>query len=381
MKPSNHTIVVHLNKHFFLRSLKWLFVLLAFGLIITLFVVMKSLLLTFIVSIFLAFLLEPAVRAIENHNIKRVWAIGIVFVSIAFIITSGVILFLPSITAEIQSITANLQLKHPAVLTDEFKTTIEEKFPLMKQRGLSEELALYLRGTLDNLLEQSMEILFEFVHFVSVIFTVPVFTFFLLKDGQRIKKSLIQLVPNRYFEMTLSLVHKINHQMGSYIRGRLLDALIVGILSIITLYLLNIRYAFLIGALAGCANIIPHFGPIVGAIPAIVMALMETGSFVSVLVITISFVAIQLLDYLLISHMVILKNVHMHPIIVFIVIFVTRLSAHITYGNFKERPYASYHSIYRYFRRWLFYGSHRNVCSRIVCRYFKGNYLGVNMGL
>src|SRR3989304_1408318 len=322
MNPSNHTIVVHLNKHFFLRSLKWLFVLLAFGLIITLFVVMKSLLLTFIVSIFLAFLLEPAVRAIENHNIKRVWAIGIVFVSIAFIITSGVILFLPSITAEIQSITANLQLKHPAVLTDEFKTTIEEKFPLMKQRGLSEDLASYLRITLDTLIEESIEILFEFVHIVSMIFTVPVFTFFLLKDGQRIKMSLIQLVPNCYFEMTLSLVHKIGRQIGSYIRGRLLDAMIVGILCTITLYLLNVRYAFLIGLLAGCANIIPHFGPIVGAIPAIVVALMETGSFTLVLVITISFVAIQLFDHLFISHMIELKNIHMHSIVVFIVIFI-----------------------------------------------------------
>jgi len=322
MNPSNHTIVVHLNKHFFSRSLKWLSVLLAFGLIVTLFVIMKSLLLTFIVSILLAFLLEPAVRTIENHNIKRIWGIGIVFVSIAIIITVSVTLFLPSITSEVRSITTNLQLKHPALLTDEFKTTIEDNFPLMKQRGLSEELASYLRHTLDDLIKESIDILFEFVHFVSVIFTVPVFTFFLLKDGQRIKKSLIQLVPNRYFEMTLSLVHKISHQMGSYIRGRLLDALIVGILSIITLYLLNIRYAFLIGTLAGCANIIPHFGPIAGAIPAIVMALMETGSLVSVLVITISFVAIQLFDYLLISRMVILKNIHMHPIIVFIVIFV-----------------------------------------------------------
>src|SRR3989304_4071217 len=174
MNPSDHTIVVQLNKHFFSRSLKWLFVLLAFGLIITLFVVMKSLLLTFIASILLAFLLEPAVRAIENHNIKRSWAIGIVFVSIAIIITVGVTLFLPPITAEIQSITANLQLKHPAVLTDEFKTTIEEKFPLMKQRGLSEDLASYLRITLDTLIEESIEILFEFVHIVSMIFTVPV---------------------------------------------------------------------------------------------------------------------------------------------------------------------------------------------------------------
>ena len=155
-----------------------------------------------------------------------------------------------------------------------------------------------------------------------MIFTVPVFTFFLLKDGQRIKKSLIQLVPNRYFEMTLSLVHKIGRQIGSYIRGRLLDALIVGILCTITLYLLNVRYAFLIGLLAGCANIIPHFGPVVGAIPAIVMALMATGSFTSVLVITICFVAIQLFDHLFISHMIELKNIHIHPVIVFLVIFI-----------------------------------------------------------
>ena len=319
---NDYTIIVNFNRHFFLRSLRWFLVCLGFGLAITLFVIIKPLLLTCIISILLAFLLEPVVRIIENRDIKRTWGIVIVFISIAIIIAFGVTLFLPVVTTEIRSISANRQLKHPSVLTDEFKTTIEEKFPLMKQHGLSEELTFYLRSTFDNLIEKSIEILFEFVHIVSMIFTVPVFTFFLLKDGQRIKKSLIQLVPNRYFEMTLSLVHKISHQMGSYIRGRLLDALIVGILCTITLYLLNIPYAFLIGFLAGCANIIPHFGPIVGAIPAIVMALMETGSFVSVLVITISFVAIQLFDHLVISHMIVLKNIHMHPIIVFIVIFI-----------------------------------------------------------
>ena len=146
--------------------------------------------------------------------------------------------------------------------------------------------------------------------------------------------------------MTLSLVHKIGRQIGSYIRGRLLDALIVGILCTITLYLLNVRYAFLIGLLAGCANIIPHFGPIVGAIPAIVVALMETGSFASVLVITISFVAIQLFDHLFISHMIELKNIHIHPVIVFLVIFYRR----------------------------LFNGGNRDVYRRIIYGYFKGDH-------
>ena len=90
---------------------------------------MKPLLLTCIISVLLAFLLEPAVRFIENYDIKRTWAIAIAFISIAIIITLGVALFLPSITAEVQSITANLQLKHPAVLTDEFKQPLKRNSP------------------------------------------------------------------------------------------------------------------------------------------------------------------------------------------------------------------------------------------------------------
>src|SRR3989338_9503635 len=199
MDTSKHTVIIHISRHFIFQFLKWFFVCLGLGLIVTLFIVMKPLLFTCGISIILAFLLEPVVRFIENYDIKRTWAIAIVFISITIVIALGITLFLPSITAEVQSITVNLQLKHPAVLTDEFKTIIEEKFPLMKQRGLSEDIASYLHSTLDTLIEKSIEILFEFVHIVSMIFTVPIFTFFLLKDGQRIKQSLIQFVPNCYF--------------------------------------------------------------------------------------------------------------------------------------------------------------------------------------
>lgn len=324
MDPENNTFIIHVNKckSTVLRFLKWFFVLLAVGLAITLLVVIKSLLLTLIISVLLTFLLEPLVRIIENYEVKRIWAIIIVFASLIVIITVSAIFLLPVIKVEIQSITTNLQLKHPSVVTAEFKTTIEKNFPLMKERGLSDMLASYLHGALDDLIKDSFDIIFEFVHIVSIIFTVPVFTFFMLKDGRQMKKAFIKLIPNRYFELTLSLVHKICNHLSSYIRGQLLDAIIVGVLSTVTLNLLNIRYAFLIGALAGCANIIPHFGPIVGAVPAIIVALMTTGSFVQVLVIAVSFAGIQVLDYLFISHMVVFKNIHMHPLLVFIVVLV-----------------------------------------------------------
>lgn len=321
METRNHTITLSFNWHTFVRLLKWILVVLAVGLLITLFVVIKSLLITFIISILLAFLLDPLVRITENYDIKRVWAIIIVFASIAFVVALGAIFLSPVIKTEIQTLSMNFQLKHPSVLAEEFKTTIEEKFPLMKKHGLSYDIATYIHHIINDLLKESFNILFEFVHFISLIFIIPVFTFFLLKDSRRIKKMFIQLVPNCCFEMTLSLVHKIGQQIGSYIRGQLLDAFIVGILSSFTLYLLNIRYAFLIGSIAGCANIIPHFGPVVGAVPAIIISLMETGSFKLALVIAASFAVIQLIDYLFISHMVVFKHIHMHPIILIVVVF------------------------------------------------------------
>lgn len=323
MNSNNRIIInINLNKEFFVRLSKWFIILLIFGLIMVFLLTIKILMITLVVSILLAFFLDPMVRIMEVYNINRICAIIVTFIIIIAAAALGITFVMPLFSTEIQSISANLQLKHPSALTDEVKTTIEKNFPFMKQSGLSNELAVYLHYILEDLIKESIDILSEFVHVISMAFTVPVFTFFLLKDGQRIKKALVKLVPNRYFEMALILIHKICQQLGVYIRGQLLDAFIIGILSSLTLYLLNVRYAFLIGTFAGCANIIPHFGPIVGAIPAIFITLMETGSFTLALLISVSFITIQLLDYLFISHIVVFKHIHLHPIVVFIVVFI-----------------------------------------------------------
>jgi len=322
MDTSNRTLVVHLDSRFFVRWLKAFLVLVAAAVAILLLVAMKSLLLPFLTAALLTFLLEPVVSAMENRGLERLWGIVIVFVAIGLIIALGVIFLSPMISSEIQSIATNLQAKDPSVLIQDLKATLEKNFPLLKQRGLSDDLAARLQASLDALVKKSIDLLVGLVSAVSMIVTIPFITFFLLKDGRRAKKALIQLVPNRYFEMALSLVHKSGQQLGGYIRGQLLDALIVGILSIIALYTLHVRYAFLIGALAGLANTIPYLGPIVGAIPAILVALMDTGSFEPVIGIAVSFAAIQLLDNVLISPLVVSKSIDLHPLTVVIVVLV-----------------------------------------------------------
>jgi predicted PurR-regulated permease PerM len=155
-----------------------------------------------------------------------------------------------------------------------------------------------------------------------LIIIVPFITFFLLKDGRTIKKALIQLVPNRYFEMSLSLLHKTGLQLGRYIRGQLLVSSIVGTLSIIGLYTLGIPYFFIIGAIAGMANMIPYFGPIVGSIPGVLVAIMEKGTMEAVIGVIIVFALVHLLDNILISPIIVSRSVHLHPLLVIIVIII-----------------------------------------------------------
>lgn len=315
MDSQNNNVIIHFNKALLFLLLKWFFVLLLFGLAITFIISIKFLLISFIISILFTYLLGPFVFIIEAYGFKRIWSTFIVLASLVVIVAIGTIFLLPSISAEFQTISKNLQMNHHTNHSSEINTTTENNLSLIRHGGLYQEISKYIQHTIDELIKESIQVLFEFVHVVSIIFTIPVFTFFLLNDGRKLKKVFIERVPNRYFEMTLNVVHKINKQIGIYIRGQIFDALIVGLLSIITLNLLNVRFASHIGILAGCANIIPHFGPICGAVPAIFITIMDTGSFSKSIVITLSFVAIQMFDYLFISHKLV-KSIHLHPIIV-----------------------------------------------------------------
>jgi putative permease len=314
MDSQNNNVVIHFNKAVLFLLLKWFLVLLLFGLAVTFIISIKILLISFIVAILFVYLLEPFVFMVEAYGFKRIWSIFIVLASLVIIVAIGTIFLLPGISSEFQTISNNLQTNQHTNHSSEINTTTENNI-LSVRHGLLQGISNYIRHTLDELIRESMHMLYEFVHVVSIIFTIPVFTFFLLMDGRKWKKVFIERVPNRYFEMTLSVVHKINKQIGVYIRGQIFDALIVGVLSIIALNLLNVRFATHIGILAGCANIIPHFGPICGAVPAIFITIMDNGSLSKSIFITLSFIAIQLFDYLFISHKLV-KSVHLHPIIV-----------------------------------------------------------------
>lgn len=171
--------------------------------------------------------------------------------------------------------------------------------------------------------------------FVFLLFMTLIFTIILLYEYHNFKKSLVSLISNRYFEISLRLISQIEKQVSGYLTGQLLAATSVAILSILGLFLINaifdanLSLIIFIGVIAGLANLIPLIGPFAGMIPAILIAILNNiqnpaavEHWLFIPHIIIMFIIVQQIDNNLVSPVVVGKSVGIHPIVVLIALII-----------------------------------------------------------
>lgn len=281
---------------------------------------LKDLLLPVVISIFLSYLLEPAVDAMENHGMNRTMAVTLLFVGIIGIIALAVVLLSDRLMTELQHLVSGVNLQDPQKLIDQFRVNLESSFPSLAKTKIFERLAEQASTYGGTFLNTSMESITHLFSALGTMIIIPFIIFFFLKDSRQLKKLIVQMMPNRSFEMSLSLIHKISLQLGRYIRGQLMDSAIVGLMIIIALLILDLRYAIFIGILAGLANMIPYLGPIVGGIPAALVSIMDNGNFSGVPSIVLAFALIKIIDDVIVQPLVVSKSVELHPVLVILAI-------------------------------------------------------------
>jgi len=245
----------------------WIVLGLAFLSAVALLPALRSVIIILVVALFLSLILDPIVSFFENQGVSRGLASILVFAMIVFIGILGFKFLAPVVSNEIQELSSGIDDEASGNFLQRIQKRLGE-IPVISNPMIQTEI----KQKVDDILRRSLTMVADVLSAVVSMIMLAFITFFFLKDGRRMKKKVISWVPNRYFEMSLIIQHKISAQLGRYIRGQLLVALIVGSLSIFALYLLEIRYYFFIGALAGLANMIPYFGPLVGALPAMVIA-------------------------------------------------------------------------------------------------------------
>lgn len=278
------------------------------------------------IGIIIAYIIYPLVIKFERKGLKRNVAIITIYSFATLVLVFFVIyimpyvlnnakeLFysLPHITSKYQEVFNSFILKikssnWPPEIKDLIFDEIDHGLNLIQSytaQSMKKSLAI---------MASSLIILFDLV--LSMIIA-----YYFIKDIEGIKRSALMLAPKRMRNELINVGRELNAIISHFIQGQLLTAVIVGLMETIGLFIIHVKYPFILGVLGGIANIIPYFGPILGAIPAVAVALLQspTKALLTILV----FVIVQQIDNAFISPKIIEGKLGLHPVTTIIAVLV-----------------------------------------------------------
>ena len=267
-----------------------------------------------------SYLLYPVVTWIESWGINRTLSTFAIFAIVSFLLTVT-FLFLSPIAFE------QLSQLQTGPIIDQLEIVIidlqERLAAPLSQVGIYDlDLVTSLKTLVTDSLLNTVNYVPSVLAMLGNFLVIPFMMFFFIKDGNAIKKGFIGMVPNRYFEFSLSLLQKMDLQLGNYLRGQFLIAFIDGTIITVALWLLEVDFFLVIGPIAGLANLIPYVGPFIGLIPALLGSIISTGNFDTIPAILILFLCVQTLDSSFMQPLILAKNVELHPLMVLLAILI-----------------------------------------------------------
>lgn len=298
-----------------IRRRKLVFFLLILGGLFALLIFVKNLLVSFLLAFVAYYLLLPLVDQLERRGVSRMLSVAVPFGGFSIVLVLLSQIFLPSLMAQIGSLQNDLP---------RFISTVQGLM-LRLQSNLSDftspALAMEVTQQMEVRLMAWVRDIFEDLpthisNSLTVLFLAPFLCFFMLLDGRTWSRQLLAVVPNQFFELALNLQYEISSQMGGFIRARLLESVIVGLLVAIGLFLIDFKYALVLALVAALLNLIPYIGPVIGAIPAFVIAAANGADSTTFVAITLIYGGAQVVDVVLILPLLVAKIVNLHPVTV-----------------------------------------------------------------
>jgi predicted PurR-regulated permease PerM len=287
------------------------------------FVAIRILLVPCVAALFVVYLFDPAIIVLRRRGIDPSNAFLVVLC--VTIVAIGVMLALMPSRLRLESLAESRE-----AFTERFVNQLEAvehwtnaKFPMFGSIRLVAEINNKAAAMATRFFEQLPSWITSFA--VNLLL-VPFIAYFIIRDGKTLKRRLVELVPNRYFEMSLITFNRIDRQIGGYLRGRLVECILVGavqglFMSVASLFVAQ-RYILLIAAVCGVTNMIPYLGPVFGAVFGAVLYLGSGLPMSSMYGLIAAAAASHIIDNVLIAPAVLSQNVDLHPLTVALVLII-----------------------------------------------------------
>lgn len=287
-------------------------------------------LLPFVASLALAYLLRPAVAQLEKWRLPRAAASAIVLALLLAIMVVAGIFILPQLASEIGDLFSTVVASAPR-WRDWIEKTIFAllaRFPIdpeKLQTMLLQELPTRLESLSRTILQGALNLtgaLSRVAGQVVNVILVPVLTYYFLKDFQQGQEAVLARIPPTRRARVLTLVQRADELMSGFLRGQLLVMLAVGVLTAFGLSLAGVPYALFLGAVTGLLNVIPYLGLYASLGLALVVALFSAEPLGQAIRVVVVFVIVQGLEGAVLSPKIVGDRVGLHPVWVIMSVFV-----------------------------------------------------------
>jgi predicted PurR-regulated permease PerM len=267
----------------------------------------------FLLAAAFAYVLNPVITYFEARGLRRFHLVlcgylgALILAAVAYAGLKSVIL----------SETELFQSRAPAYFQEFQKTAHTQQALLTKRLPLPPKLTEHalesaLGGALQTVQELPAHVL-ALLPLLAHALLVPFIGFFFLLDGPDGIGSLIQSCPSRLVEQAIHLLSEIDTALGNYLRGLIIVATVILIISFFGLVLLGVDNALIIAAVSAVSSVVPYFGLVMGILVGGSMAFYQFGSFMAALKVALLFGGIRFFEETTIQPIIARQSLHMHP--------------------------------------------------------------------
>lgn len=281
-------------------------------------------------ALLLTYILIPIVNRVQSKmGWPRTAVAACVYLMLLVILSLIPLLFIPIIVEQVQGVAP------PVIKGIEQLGTQIESFETQTILGqvidpaeLYSQLSSSLVNLITNFASSSFNFLFSmtttFLSSLAWLLLILVVSFYLVNDAPNLKQYFWGLVPHQARQELYYLIRRIDQTWNAFLRGQLLLATVIFVVTSLTLIILGVPQPLFLGVLAGLLNLVPNIGPFLSCVPAIALAFIQgstqfdTSNILFAIIVTISYILIQQVESQWLTPRIIGNSVNLHPTMIII---------------------------------------------------------------
>ena len=296
----------------------WLAILLISGGLLYL---LAPILMPFVAGALLAYLGDPLVDRLESYRMSRTIAVVVLFLIVLALMIPVFVLLIPLLEDQVRGFVTKMPgyiswiINKLQPLQQSAGVTLPEINLDSVSRGLSDEWGKaggFIAGLVRTVSRSGLVVL----GWVGNLVLIPVITFYLLRDWDRLVTYIRELLPRNIEPKVVGLASESDEMLGAFLRGQLTVMIALGTIYSVGLGMIGLDFALLIGMIAGLISFVPYMGFLVGIIIAGIAVMVETQDPMMLVWVGAVFTVAQMIEGMVLTPLLVGDKIGLHPVTV-----------------------------------------------------------------